>query len=128
MSATSTQHGRSNKRVLVGIPDLFFASKLSGTARQLGITVEFASSREALLDGTKAGPDLVVADLDAAAVDAIGVARELHGAREANLPRMIAFGSHVHGARLASARAAGYDEVLTKGMLAARIPQILASL
>ncbi len=124
-----SNHGRpSGKRIVAGIPDLFFASKLSGAAKRLGIAVQLATSRSALLESARSGPDLVVADLDAPAVDAVGVARELNAEAPEGRPRMIAFGSHVHGERLEAARLAGYDDVLTKGQLASRIPGILASL
>jgi len=124
-----SNHGRpSAKRIVAGIPDLFFASKVSGAAKRLGIAVQLVTSRSALLEGAKSGPDLIVADLDAVAVDAVGVARELHAETDQGRPRMIAFGSHIYGERLAAAKLAGYDDVLTKGQLAARIPGILASL
>ena len=128
MRAPSDHGPPSGKRIVAGIPDLFFASKLSGAAKRLGIAVQLATSRSALLEGARSGPDLVVADVDAAAVDAVGVARELHAEPPQARPRMIAFGSHVHAERLAAARSAGYDDVLTKAQMASRIPEILASL
>ncbi|MDE0104921.1 MAG: hypothetical protein OXN89_21290 [Bryobacterales bacterium] len=124
-----SSHGRpSAKRIVAGIPDLFFASKVSGAAKRLGIAVQLATSRSALLEGARSGPDLIVTDLDAPTMDAVGVARELQAEADQGRPRMIAFGSHVHGERLAAAKLAGYDDVLTKGQMAARISGILASL
>ncbi len=113
------------KRVLAAIPDLFFGSKVSGAAGQLGVQVKFASSRQALLDGARLQPDLVIVDLDAQQVDPLGAIREIRSASDL---RLIAFASHVHGARLEEARAAGCDEVLTKGSLSASLPALLASL
>lgn len=118
----------ANKRIVAGTPDLFFGSKLSGVARQRGIAVQFATTRTALLEAAKSCPHLVVADLDAPALDAIGVAREICEGSAARPPRMIAYGSHVRADRLAAARLAGFDEVLTKGALAARVSEILDSL
>ena len=113
------------KRVLAAIPDLFMGSKVSGTAGQLGIQVKFASSRHALLDGARSRPDLVIVDLDAQQVDPLGAIREIRSASDL---RLIAFANHVHGARLEEARAAGCDEVLTKGSFSARLPTLLESL
>ena len=116
---------KTPKRVLAAIPDLFFGSKVSGAARHLGVEVLFASTREALLDRARSQPDLVIVDLDAQQVDPLGAIREI---RSATGLRLVAFASHVHGARLDEARAAGCDEVLTRGSFSARLPELLASL
>ena len=113
------------RRVLAAIPDLFFGSKVSGAARHLGVEVRFASTRQALLDGARSQPDLVIVDLDAQQVDPLGAIREILSANEL---RLIAFASHVHGTRLEQARAAGCQEVLTRGSLSANLPELLASL
>ncbi len=113
------------KRLLAGIPDLFFGSKVSGVARHLGVDVRFASSREALVEGALSGADLVLVDLDATAIDPVGAIREI---RARTGPRVVAFASHVHGERLEQARTAGCDEVLTRGGLASSLPALLAPL
>ena len=119
---------KPSKRVLAAIPDLFFGSKVSGTAKQLGVSVQFASSRQALLDAARSRPDLIIVDLDAMAVDPIGVAGELRSLAPAGGSRLVAFGNHVHEAVLQQARTVGYDDVLTRGALAANLPSLLAAL
>ena len=116
------------KRVVAAIPDLFFGSKVSGTAKQLGISVKFAGSRQALVEAAHSRPDLIIVDLDAAAVDPLGVVGELRSLAPGAAPRLIAFASHVRETVLQQARRAGYDEVLTRGALAANLPALLASL
>ena len=116
------------KRVLAAIPDLFFGSKVTGAAAPFGISVEFASSRRALLDGAASKPDLIIVDLDAPALDPFGSISEILVDEPADRPRLVAFASHVHGARLDRAREAGCDRVLTKGALAAGLPAILAEI
>ena len=116
-----------SKRVLAAIPDLFFGSKVAGAAKRIGIEVQFASTREALLDGVKSSPDLVIVDLDAGVLDPLGAIREIRGANLATTPRLVAFASHVHGSLLAGARAAGCDQVLTRGALASGLPGLLKS-
>ena len=118
---------RSNARprIVAGIPDLFFASKLVGTARQRGMRVDLVTTRAALRAGIRERPDLVVADLDASVVDAIGVGREL--CSQPRPGRMIAFASHVNAELLEEGRRAGWH-VLAKGAFAARIPKILSEI
>ncbi len=116
------------KRVLAAIPDLFFSSKVSGAARQLGIDVQIADSRETLLQHAVRGPDLLLIDLDASTLDGIGLVKELRSLKLPRPLRLVAFASHVHSDLLEGARAAGCDQVLTRGALAANLPQVLAAL
>ncbi len=116
------------KRVLAAIPDLFFGSKVAGAAGRLGIQVQFASSRKALLDGAASEPDLIIVDLDAQALDPLGAIPEILARDRASRPRLVAFGSHVHGAMLDQARQAGCDQVLTKGALASGLPALLSEI
>lgn len=116
------------KGVLAAIPDLFFSSKVSGMARQLGISVQLAGSRQALLEAAHSRPDLIIVDLDADSVDPLGVVGELRSLAPSGAPRLIAFASHVRETVLQEARDAGYDDVLTRGALAANLPGLLASL
>lgn len=116
------------KRVVAAIPDLFFGSKVSGTATQLGISVQLAGTRRALVEAARSRPDLIIVDLDAASVDPLGVVGELRSLAPAGAPRLIGFASHVRETVLQQARSAGYDEVLTRGALAANLPGLLASL
>ena len=115
----------SSKRVLAAIPDLFFGSKVSGSARQVGARVEFAASREALLAGAQSRPDLVIVDLEAAGLDPVGSIRTIRSESDV---RLVAFAGHARGALLEEARAAGCDEIYTRGSLAARLPGLLSSI
>ena len=117
-----------SKRVLAAIPDLFFGSKVAGAAKRIGIEVQFASTRKALLDGVQSSPDLVIVDLDASTLDPLGAIREIRGASVASTPPLVAFASHVHGSLLESAHAAGCDQVLTRGALASGLPDLLKSI
>lgn len=129
LDSTPAENGAC-KHVLAAIPDLFFGSKVSGTARQLDVSVRFANSREALLDGARSQPDMIIVDLDAAVIDPIGVVGELRSLApsDGQAARLVAFASHVNETVLLRARTAGYDEVLTRGALAVNLPSLLGSL
>jgi DNA-binding response OmpR family regulator len=103
--------------------DLFFASKVTGTAAALGFRVVVegnvsqvmakaaaSSYRCLILDLTM--PDLSVSDVLAALP-------------AANRPVVIAFGPHVQTARLHEAREAGCDEVFPRSKFSASLPDIL---
>ena len=116
------------KRVLAAIPDLFFGSKVTGAAARLGIHVQVAVTRQAVLEAALSKLDLVIVDLDAPAVDPIGLVGELRSGSAPSPVRVVGFASHVRDDLLAAARAAGYDQVFTRGSLATALPRLLASL
>lgn len=120
MSATA------DKTILALIPDLFFWSKVAAAASRLGLEARLATSKDALLAGVNAGTGLVIIDLDAQGVNALGAIREIRRRRRDGDPQLVAFASHVHTSLLAEARDAGCDRVLTRGAVASGLPRILA--
>lgn len=105
--------------------DLFFGSKLSGTAQALGLSVTTCAApdrlRELLQDAAVTGiildlsSDIPPADVTAAIPDGRPIPR-------------LAFGPHVETARLESARAAGFDQVLPRSRFSAELVQLLRGL
>jgi len=102
--------------ILVVGANLMFASKILETARALGISAAQAASDSTELASAK----LVVLDLEKLGVEGV---RQLRGRTKAKL---IGYASHVADDVLAGARDAGCDEVLTRGQLSARLPQLLS--
>ncbi len=103
--------------------DLFFTSKISGTASALGFRVEIEASRERAL--TKVGSGeyrCVFLDL---AWKGIAVAELIANLPVAVPPPVIAFGAHVVTDRLDEARAAGCTEVLPRSKFSATLPELL---
>jgi CheY-like chemotaxis protein len=107
--------------VVVAVPDLFFASKISQTAKLLGATIKFVSQPEALIEegGTA---KLVLIDLAALSLDPLGAIARI---KQTGAARVIAFANHENTTLMEAARQAGGDEVLTRGAFAADLPRIL---
>ncbi|MBX9788244.1 MAG: hypothetical protein K2Y37_04970 [Pirellulales bacterium] len=104
--------------------DLLFASRLSAAAARTGLAVEQATGLDAAAERVASSQvGLVILDLSSAKIDPAGAIARLRSAR-ADVP-ILAFGPHVHEARLAAARDAGATEVLSRGALDARIDDIL---
>ena len=113
---------------LILTKELFFGSKVTGTARELGFHIDMvgdvAQIRERL-----AQPDsncrclFVDLALPGLSLDELMAALPAGDTR----PKVIAFGAHVHAARLDAARQAGCDEVLPHSRLSATLPEILRS-
>src|SRR5438128_1357505 len=87
--------------------DVFFSSKVTGTAAALGLTVRTIASCEPLRDAVgREELGLVILDLECAGVTPSDVIAALG---ENSKVSTVAFGPHVHETHLAEAQAAGFD-------------------
>jgi CheY-like chemotaxis protein len=106
--------------------DLLAASRVEGEARRVGITFDIVASAEAAIDlCSRELVGLVIVDLATSGLDLPTLVDKLGRTGEIR-PRMVAFGPHVHEARLEAAANAGFDEVLSRGQFMAQIGAILA--
>lgn len=113
--------------VVVLTPDLAVASMVHGAAQQAGATSVMALDAEALFRRIEesATPALVVVHLETRGLDIVALMERMRSLPQP--PRgVIAFGPHVHEARLEAARQAGCDEVLSKGGFHARAAELVA--
>src|SRR5262245_57957431 len=103
--------------------DLFFTSRVTGTADLLGIKIQVAADAQTATERLAAAPfgcvfiGLADAGLDVAAFFA-QLPSDAH-------PPVIAFGSHVATARLQAARDAGCDQVLPRSRFSAELSDLL---
>ena len=106
--------------VLVAVRDLLFRSRIQSAADRLGVALSPARRDAPVAESVvAAGGGLVLLDLqDPGALDQIPAIRAAGG-------RVVAFAGHVQEELIARARAAGADEVLSRGQLVARIDAIL---
>ena len=108
------------------VPDLIFATKITSTARSLGVEVANVRTLDQLTERLSSNHDaLVLIDLEAPDLDPIH-AIELCKQSE-HQPRTIAFGSHVRTDLISAARRAGADEVLARSGFVGRLPSMLQS-
>lgn len=105
--------------------NLFFASKVTGTAQALGYQVDLVAKPEMVAECVASGAyRCLFIDLGTPGLQ-IG---ELIAALPAEAPlRRLAFGPHVETALFEAARAAGCDEVLPHSRFSGQLPQLLRS-
>ena len=111
-----------SRKILVGVKDLLFGSKIHEAAKRSGTELAFAPRFERLRDVAKArGPDVLIVDLGEP-----GMIEEL-AAVKADAPsvKIIGFCGHVFESVMAEADRLGVDEVMTKGQFAARVEALL---
>jgi DNA-binding NarL/FixJ family response regulator len=91
--------------------DLLFTSRITGTARALGLNVNSVRSFDALLaQAVQRRPACVILDLGMPGLVLAELFRQLGDDR----PRVVAYGSHVDAESLRAARAAGCDPVMPR--------------
>ncbi len=110
--------------VLALVRDLFFRSKLDAVAQAQGVEIVYAASLElARARCTEVRPVLVLADLSDASFPPAGTMQAIREAAPG--VRLVGFASHVDLKALAAARAAGFEQVLSRNEFTARLPQLL---
>jgi len=109
--------------------DLMSGSRLAASAARTGTRVEVfgnldgACRRLESADMKLADVGLAILDLSMASLDPAEAVRRLQGAQR-GVP-ILAFGPHVHEGRLAAAREAGADEVMSRGAFDAQMDNLL---
>ena len=112
--------------IVAAVDDLMFAAKISTAARQLGVDVVFAKTPAAVHQEALARkPGLIIFDLNSLRVDPLTTIAALKGDPALAATRIVGFVSHVQTDLVASARAAGADEVLARSAFSAHLADIL---
>jgi CheY-like chemotaxis protein len=113
--------------IIAVVDDLFFASKIRGTAEALGVTVRFARSIEAMIEAARLDrPSLVICDLHSQKVDPMELARALKADEQLRSIPLLGFFSHVQTELQRQAEAAGFDQVLPRSAFTKNLGQILS--
>jgi CheY-like chemotaxis protein len=112
--------------ILLLTGDLVTQSRVEAAATRCGAALRTATDAATLLARYAETPaQLLIVDLSASSVDVAAIVAQKKSRLSAP-PTIIAFGPHVHEARLAAAEQAGCDEVLSRGQFFAQLDAILA--
>jgi CheY-like chemotaxis protein len=113
----------SRRHVVIAVPDLFFSTRITATARLLDVDVTSCPPGELLERCRTLTPDLVIVDLHATGnLDAVRAMR-LDPATHAL--RVVGFYSHVDAATRAAAIDSGVTDVLPRSAFTARLAALL---
>ena len=106
--------------------DLIFTSKITGTARVMGVQVLVAGNAalaSSIIEQSK--PKVVFVDLAAGELVSVPSLIAFKTLADPETP-FVAFGSHVDTAALDSARAAGCTSVMPRSRFTTELPQLIA--
>ena len=114
------------RRIIAIVDDMFFASKIRGTAEATEVEVSFPRTREAALAKARdTKPDLILIDLHHQRFDPIEFVTELKTEPELDLIPLLGFFSHVEVELQRRAIAAGFDSVIPRSVFARDLGDIL---
>ena len=115
-----------SRSVIAIVDDLFFASKIRGTAEALDVTVSFPRHADGVKEMIqRSSPALIICDLHSEKFDVLGLARTLKAdATTRDIP-LIGFFSHVQTDLQKAAEDAGFDRVLPRSLFTKNLAAIL---
>lgn len=117
-----------SRTVLAIVDDLFFASKIRGTAEEIGVTVKFARNADAMLNAARRDqPDLIIFDLNSERTNPADMARQLKADEQLRSIPLLGFFSHVQTELQRQAEEAGIDRVIPRSAFTKNLPQILGA-
>jgi CheY-like chemotaxis protein len=115
------------RNIIAVVDDLFFASKIRGTAEELGVTVGFARDIDVLIDAAlRDPPSLIICDLHSRKVDPTDLAKQLKADEELCTIPLLGFFSHVQTELQRQAEAAGFDQVIPRSAFSKNLGEILS--
>ena len=115
------------RTVIAVVDDLFFASKIRGTAEQLGVAVTFARTADALAEAARRElPALIICDLHSQRVDPNELAKLLKADEQLRSIPLLGFFSHVQTELQREAEQAGFDQVLPRSAFTKHLSEILS--
>ena len=109
------------------VDELFFASKIRGTAEALGIAVSFPRHADGVREVIQRDcPSLIICDLHSEKFDLLNLARTLKAEAATRDIPLIGFFSHVQTDLQKSAEDAGFDRVIPRSLFTKNLAGILS--
>jgi CheY-like chemotaxis protein len=116
------------RNIIAVVDDLFFASKIRGTAEELGVTVNFTRHVDATIEAARRDrPSLIICDLHSQRVDPMEVARRLKADDRLCSITLLGFFSHVQTRVQRQAEEAGFDQVMPRSAFTRHLSEILSA-
>lgn len=115
------------KEVHILVDDLFFSSKIASTADSCGVSVQFAKTKDALIERVKSeSPGLIIVDLNGSETQPLETIQELKSDPELCSMPILGFLSHVQTELKEKALSAGCNIVIPRSVFSQKLAQILS--
>lgn len=107
------------------VGDLIFASKIGETAKRSGITVDFATTEQKVMDFAAQQPSLIIIDLNFNTINPLSLIDKLKRHPDLHQTTILGFLSHVQADLKLAAQNAGCDLVFPRSAFSQNLPDIL---
>jgi CheY-like chemotaxis protein len=115
-----------SRNVIAIVDDLFFASKIRGTAEAIGVTVTFPRHADGVRDLIQRdSPALILCDLHSQKIDLSDLAKALKADAVTRDIELVGFFSHVQTDLQKAAQDAGFDRVMPRSLFTQNLAAIL---
>ncbi len=116
-----------SRNVVAVVDDLFFASKIRGTAEALGVAVSFPRHADGVREVIRQSPPaLIICDLNSEKLDLVSLAKALKENPDTRNIPLIGFLSHVQTDLQHAAQEAGFDQVMPRSLFTKNLASILS--
>jgi len=112
-------------QVLFLCPNLMFASRVSGAANVLKVSLHVLANPGDMATKLTSDTRLVIIDLGQEGLNLPGIVADVRA--KSSSARVVAFGSHVNESALSAARTAGCDEVMANSQFDRTYVELLRS-
>jgi len=120
-------HDHMTRNIIAVVDDIFFASKIRGTAEQVGVPVAFARSADGVSEIIQQqAPSLIICDLHSQKINPIDLAKSLKAKEDTKNIPLLGFFSHVQTDLQREAKMAGFDRVIPRSVFASSLITILS--
>ena len=120
-------HNHMTRNIIAVVDDIFFASKIRGTAEQVGVAVAFARSADGVSEIIhQQAPSLIICDLHSQKINPIELAKTLKAKEDTKSIPLLGFFSHVQTELQREAQMAGFDRVIPRSVFASSLITILS--
>jgi len=115
----------AGKTVLAVVNDIFFSAKINEAAKRAGVTLQYVTTEQDLLDKAQLNPALIIFDLNFDAAHPLDLIGKLK--RNAALKHISLLGylSHVQAELKTKAQETGCDTVMPRSAFSLNLTQIL---
>lgn len=118
-------HKPVNRKVLAVVSDLFFAAKINEAAKRAGVSVEYVTAGEDVLEKAKSLPMLIIFDLNLESAQPLSLIEKLKSDAALKRINLLGYLPHVEVELKQRAQETGCDMVMPRSAFSMNLPQIL---
>jgi PleD family two-component response regulator len=115
----------ASKTILAVVSDLFFSAKINEAAKRAGVTLQYVTTEQDLLEQARSNPALIIFDLNFDAARPLDLIGKLKGDAALKHISLLGYLSHVQTELKTQAQETGCDIVMPRSAFSMNLTEIL---